>query len=202
MLDPKITITKRVLIDEIHEYLESNRYPFKYRRVEEIVNDFIDYLSDEVVKGSVVYFTTVGRIYSIVKKEGRPVRNPKTGEPYTMEATVNFKFANGSCCQNKQQVERVKILKSTMIEWLTERFDNKERVATFVHSIFLDAIKLVRDENARIEIRGFGSFYSKVRLPRKGRNPKSGERVEVGEKIVVCYRAGKQVKARAKALRL
>ena len=43
----------------------------------------------------------------------------------------------------------------------------------------------------RVEIRGFGSFALNYRPPRTGRNPKSGEAVQVPEKYVPHFKAGK-----------
>ncbi len=48
----------------------------------------------------------------------------------------------------------------------------------------------------RIEIRGFGSFTLHHRPPRIGRNPKSGESVELGEKYVPHFKPGKELRER------
>ena len=48
----------------------------------------------------------------------------------------------------------------------------------------------------RIEIRGFGSFALNYRPPRVGRNPKSGEKVQVPEKYVPHFKAGKELRER------
>ena len=48
----------------------------------------------------------------------------------------------------------------------------------------------------RIEIRGFGSFGLNYRPPRTGRNPKSGEKVQVPEKHVPHFKAGKELRER------
>lgn len=48
----------------------------------------------------------------------------------------------------------------------------------------------------RIEIRGFGSFTLHHRPPRVGRNPKSGESVELGEKFVPHFKPGKELRDR------
>jgi len=48
----------------------------------------------------------------------------------------------------------------------------------------------------RIEIRGFGSFSLSWRPPRVGRNPKTGDRVEVGGKFVPHFKAGKELRDR------
>ncbi|MDP2025727.1 integration host factor subunit beta [Sulfuriferula sp.] len=60
----------------------------------------------------------------------------------------------------------------------------------------LDAISKNLAEGERIEIRGFGSFSLNYRPPRIGRNPKTGEKVEVPEKRVPHFKAGKELRER------
>ena len=48
----------------------------------------------------------------------------------------------------------------------------------------------------RIEIRGFGSFDLNYRPPRVGRNPKTGERVDVPAKYVPHFKPGKELRER------
>ncbi len=52
----------------------------------------------------------------------------------------------------------------------------------------------------RIEIRGFGSFSLSWRPPRVGRNPKTGDRVEVGGKFVPHFKAGTDLRDRVDAM--
>ena len=60
----------------------------------------------------------------------------------------------------------------------------------------LDAMSDSLMKKQRIEIRGFGSFCLNYRSPRIGRNPKSGEKVNVPEKYVPHFKAGKELRAR------
>lgn len=48
----------------------------------------------------------------------------------------------------------------------------------------------------RVEIRGFGGFSATLRAPRKGRNPKTGESVQVPAKYVPHFRPGKELRER------
>ncbi len=48
----------------------------------------------------------------------------------------------------------------------------------------------------RIEIRGFGSFSLNFRPPRIGRNPKTGDKVNVPAKYVPHFKAGKELRSR------
>ncbi|HEX7156942.1 MAG TPA: integration host factor subunit beta [Burkholderiaceae bacterium] len=66
-----------------------------------------------------------------------------------------------------------------------------------------EAVKMILDmlgaalaQGGRIEIRGFGSFGLNYRPPRTGRNPKSGERVQVPAKHVPHFKAGKELRER------
>jgi integration host factor subunit beta len=85
--------------------------------------------------------------------------------------------------------------KSVLIEKVSERIGSLTRKQTeiVVDTVF-DSIKdaLVRGE--KIEIRGFGNFKPKNRKPRKARNPKTGEKVEVPEKKVLHFKVGKALR--------
>ncbi|NCB31966.1 MAG: integration host factor subunit beta [Clostridia bacterium] len=48
----------------------------------------------------------------------------------------------------------------------------------------------------RIEIRGFGSFSLHYRAPRVGRNPKTGDKVELTGKYVPHFKPGKELRER------
>lgn len=50
--------------------------------------------------------------------------------------------------------------------------------------------------NQRIEVRGFGSFCLHYRAPRTGRNPKTGDSVELTGKYVPYFKPGKDLKER------
>ncbi|MEM0514471.1 MULTISPECIES: integration host factor subunit beta [Pseudoalteromonas] len=54
-------------------------------------------------------------------------------------------------------------------------------------------------EAERIEIRGFGSFSLHFRAPRTGRNPKTGETVELDGKYVPHFKPGKELRDRVNA---
>ena len=53
----------------------------------------------------------------------------------------------------------------------------------------------------RIEIRGFGSFSLRLRPPRMGRNPKTGESVSLPEKHVPHFKPGKELRDRVDGAR-
>ena len=62
-----------------------------------------------------------------------------------------------------------------------------------VETIFESIVKALRASD-KIEIRGFGSFRTRQRNPRVGRNPKTGARVEVPSKKVPYFKPSKELK--------
>ena len=63
-----------------------------------------------------------------------------------------------------------------------------------------DAIVETLVEDGRIELRNFGVFEVKRRAPRKARNPRTGDKVDVPEKFVVTFKPGKEMEARVREL--
>ena len=63
-----------------------------------------------------------------------------------------------------------------------------------------DAIVEALVEDGRIELRNFGVFEVKRRAPRKARNPRTGEKVDVAEKFVVTFKPGKEMEQRVREL--
>jgi integration host factor subunit beta len=87
--------------------------------------------------------------------------------------------------------------KSELIAKLAGRYPQLvAKDAEFAVKTILDAMALSLVKGQRIEIRGFGSFGLNYRPPRTGRNPKSGDRVQVPEKFVPHFKAGKELRER------
>jgi nucleoid DNA-binding protein len=63
-----------------------------------------------------------------------------------------------------------------------------------------DAIVETLVEDGRIELRNFGVFEVKRRAPRKARNPRTGDKVEVPEKFVVTFKPGKEMEQRVREM--
>tara|TARA_B100000767_G_C19757135_1_gene533465 strand:+ start:1449 stop:1727 length:279 start_codon:yes stop_codon:yes gene_type:complete len=87
--------------------------------------------------------------------------------------------------------------KSNLISLLAGKFSQLvHKDAELSVKTILDAMSNSLMKKQRIEIRGFGSFSLNYRPPRIGRNPKSGEKVNVPEKYVPHFKAGKELRAR------
>ena len=68
-------------------------------------------------------------------------------------------------------------------------------VERIVNTIFEEIIEALA-KGDRVELRGFGAFSVKKRDARTGRNPRTGEAVEVDEKAVPFFKTGKLLRDR------
>ncbi len=85
--------------------------------------------------------------------------------------------------------------RSDLVEELASRFGQlAHRDAEFAVKTILDAMGDALARGHRIEIRGFGSFSISRRPPRLGRNPRSGESVQIPEKRVPHFKPGKALR--------
>ena len=62
--------------------------------------------------------------------------------------------------------------------------------------VILDAMTRTLGQGGRIELRGFGSFKLNDRAPRIGRNPRTGDKVQVPGKSVPHFKAGQELRER------
>ena len=88
--------------------------------------------------------------------------------------------------------------KSELIEMIARK--QKHLPAKDVELAVKHLLDLMSDslsKGERIEIRGFGSFSLHYRPPRTGRNPKSGDKVELPGKYVPHFKPGKELRDRA-----
>ncbi|NJD33452.1 MAG: integration host factor subunit beta [Betaproteobacteria bacterium] len=87
--------------------------------------------------------------------------------------------------------------KSELIAKLAKRFPQLVAKDTdFAVRIILDEIVAALERGDRIETRGFGSFEIRRKPPRIGRNPRTGEKVQVSAKYVPHFKAGKELRER------
>ncbi|MBF0309175.1 MAG: integration host factor subunit beta [Magnetococcales bacterium] len=86
--------------------------------------------------------------------------------------------------------------KSEMIDVLAQRKNLSRKEAETAMNTVLDEIGNALVRGDRVELRGFGSFSVKARPHREGRNPKTGEVVQVDEKRVPFFKAGKELRLR------
>ena len=84
--------------------------------------------------------------------------------------------------------------RSDLINALKDKMALSRKDAEKVVDIFFDALKVTLSKGERVEIRGFGSFTVKNYKPYVGRNPKTGEQINVTSKKLPFFKVGKELK--------
>ena len=89
------------------------------------------------------------------------------------------------------------MIKSELVQKIAEKNPHLyhrdiERIVNTVLDEIINALK----EGDRVELRGFGAFSAKARNARMGRNPRTGESVEVVAKRVPFFKTGKELRER------
>ncbi|MGA9751056.1 MAG: HU family DNA-binding protein [Acidobacteriota bacterium] len=84
--------------------------------------------------------------------------------------------------------------KADLIELVAKRADLPKKPAEIIVNTIFQSVTEALDKGEKVELRGFGSFRMKIREARTARNPKTGERVQVGQKKVPHFRAGKELR--------
>jgi integration host factor subunit beta len=108
---------------------------------------------------------------------------------YFCEARLNFMFQQGGS-------SRI-MIKSELVQKIADKnthlyHRDVERIVNRVLDDIVDAMK----QGSRVELRGFGAFSVKERDGRTGRNPRTGESVDVTPKRVPFFKTGKELRAR------
>ena len=86
------------------------------------------------------------------------------------------------------------IVKSKLLKQLSLNYPNflKKDLEIFTN-IILNEIKRALKRGDRVELRGFGIFYSNIQKSRISRNPKTGEKVNTPEKKTIHFKMSKDL---------
>jgi integration host factor subunit beta len=89
------------------------------------------------------------------------------------------------------------MIKSELVQRIAEHNPHlyQRDVENIVNAI-LDEITRALARGDRVELRGFGAFSVKTRDARTGRNPRTGEAVDVSRKAVPVFKTGKEMRQR------
>jgi integration host factor subunit beta len=84
--------------------------------------------------------------------------------------------------------------KADIIKILADQVGLTRREAAEVLSVVLDGVVDAIRAGEKVELRGFGSFRTRKRQARAGRNPRTGAQVNVPPKVVPYFKPGKQLR--------
>ncbi len=86
------------------------------------------------------------------------------------------------------------ITKRDLVQRISENTKVQQQKAKEVIQGFLDEIIKELASGNRLEFRDFGVFEPKSKAPRTARNPRTGARIQVPEKVTVKFKAGRMMK--------
>lgn len=89
------------------------------------------------------------------------------------------------------------MIKSELIQLISQKNPHlyHRDVERIINTVF-DQITRALSNGDRVELRGFGAFSVKERQAREGRNPRTGEAVQVEAKRVPFFKCGKELRER------
>lgn len=92
------------------------------------------------------------------------------------------------------------MIKSELVAALAdENLHLTQRDIERVVAVILESMCEALEKGGRVELRGFGAFSVRARSARAGRNPRTGEAVDVRAKHVPFFKSGKELRARLNA---
>ena len=93
------------------------------------------------------------------------------------------------------------IVKSSLLKKISKKYPNfyKKDLDKFFN-IILEEIKYSLNKGERVELRGFGTFGVKHRMPKKARNPGTGDAIYLPERYVPTFKPSKIMRSRVNEL--
>ena len=87
------------------------------------------------------------------------------------------------------------LTKAALVEEVARVAGLTKKCAEVIVDTLFSSIAEALHQGEKVELRGFGSFRLRRREPHRGRNPRTGDRVDVPSKRVAYFKPGKELKA-------
>ena len=84
--------------------------------------------------------------------------------------------------------------KTQLVETIAENSDLSKAAAGRALDAFIEAVSDTLQSGDQVALVGFGTFSVRTRAARTGRNPKTGEEIQIAEAKVPAFKAGKALK--------
>jgi integration host factor subunit beta len=117
--------------------------------------------------------------------------------PFGIRLIGNASAPGGGAINLQFQNAGTSMIRSELVQKLCSDFpDLSQREVENVVSAVFDSITDQLAQGGRVELRGFGAFSTRQRDARTGRNPRTGEAVDVDAKRVPYFKPGKEMRER------
>jgi integration host factor subunit beta len=104
-----------------------------------------------------------------------------------------FRVANSGESLDAKTKES-KLTRADLIDKVSESLQIPYKEAAVIVELILDGIVRALGRGEKVEIRGFGSFRTRLRRSRIGRNPMTGARVEIPPKKIPYFKPSKELR--------
>ncbi len=84
--------------------------------------------------------------------------------------------------------------KGELVELMATKADTTQKAATALLNALIDSITQAVADGEKVTLIGFGTFDSRERKAREGRNPKTGETIQIPSAVVPVFSPGKEFK--------
>ncbi len=86
------------------------------------------------------------------------------------------------------------LTKAELIESIYEKVGFSKKEATDIIELVFDTLKSTLENGQKVKISGFGNFVVRHKRPRIGRNPQTGEEIEISERKVLTFKPSQVLK--------
>lgn len=87
------------------------------------------------------------------------------------------------------------LTKADIIEAVYEKVGFSKKEASDIVELVFDTLKDTLEKSEKVKISGFGNFVVRQKRPRVGRNPQTGEEIEISERRVLTFKPSQVLKA-------
>ncbi len=84
--------------------------------------------------------------------------------------------------------------KEELVQEIAKKAKVTQKEASEVLSVFVDVVEKAVSKGKKVTLVGFGTFESRKRAARTGRNPQTGKEIKIPAKTVPAFTAGKKFK--------
>ncbi len=98
---------------------------------------------------------------------------------------------------NEEKAEKLEgtMTKADIVETIYERIGFSKKESADIVELVFDTIKETLEKGEKIKISGFGNFVVRSKRPRIGRNPQTGQEIEISARRVLTFRPSQVLKA-------
>ena len=119
---------------------------------------------------------------------------PACGTGELEKTNIHCPIRFGRCAMDPSVGRAECMTKAELVEKVADKIQLTKKQTEAVVNILLNCITEALSEGDKVELRGFGSFRIRNRNPREGRNPKTGDTVQIPAKRVPFFKAGKELR--------